>query len=966
MVTNSASTTIPPVNGSNLTRSRNKRRKESKRLSFIKSKGILPAAATKADLYKFEKETTQAERQQMIAVGAVRAAFEAKRQDLLISIAAGGIDVSVDPSLQRKDAGIIEDQVPRDDPLSKATTPRGTVMTDQPASAKISGKVEAENPSANDPISTTDDPEFRDSGTISPSKAKETPRTDSISTTATAIVPDSITTSPVETTATSMDDAGSTIAAVEARGSRTTPAPDSQHRQSKLDVSGARRMLFSSLGLRTPKTKDDEMKMREKLMKDVRPIKQPQVNDNIEKDLGDAAVAEDESWKDKIDLRAVECCYEGIELSTPPFPFIQRWDPQQQRGYSIGNSKKRNGKKRKRNNNEHNEDSLVHPQDKAARRSNPKNHEDSSYTLHKKAVRLNEDDWPRQEAERKPTTEKANAESKDQERPHDENLEDSIKANEQLLHETEDASADTLVEMEETDDLTDDLPTLPEDLSIYSYLTLDTAAKGTIVAFKQLEMSAETNWQPKISEYRTAIVDEILEDGTLSMMLAKRDQPSENIQYDEQSGERLYTKFEMPGYYDENSEDNHGKIEISFDELINPILVDAAGQKGNEDDVVAHFNSNDKAVTQEAHDTDAGAQVASPDGLIPEIPNEEAAEPSEEARQEISDLIKDAGWRSSVHSEVNHDFMDRQDEGPPGERDDHNEPALVGTPSPKFQGFSSSPHTNGSQVASSPPPAALQTSKHMHASRSEIAESVPRQGPGDSPARSIIPNRGSAIDYPDLPQINDDSEVFQQEAQDRSGLLEADHQILSQDVTQDITSPGSNRRSPSQSIASPTLTLPEKSSPRFINEFDGADSDESLPELFSQAFEKRMSQGREIKSELSEEDPISPPSHRKSKRNSRMNSSKRESNRDREPHHSEGQDEDDGASTPRPSQSAFSSQIVDLTISSDTVDPLDDSYNDDDSYVLPTGPGWIRKARISESRHGPTKKTTTRGSMRSR
>ena len=965
MVTNSAPTTIPPYNGSNLTRSRNKRRKESKRLSFIKSKGILPAAATKADLYKFEKETTHAERQQMIAVGAVRAAFEAKRQDLLTSIAAGGIDVSVDPSLQGKNAGISEGQVPGDDPLSKATTTRETVMTDQPASAKILGKVEAENPSANDPTSTSDEPEVQDSATISPPKAKETPLTGSLSTTATAIVPDSITTSPVETTATSMDDAGSTLAAVEVPASRTTPAPDSQHRQSKLDVSGAKRMLFSSLGLRTPKTKDDEMKTREKLLKGVRHIEQPQVNDNIEKDLGEAAVAEDESWKDKIDLRAVECCYEGVELSTPPFPFIQRWDPQQRR-YNIGNSKKRNGKKRKRNNNELHEDSLVHPQDKAARRSNPESHEDSSYTLQNKAVRFNEDNWPRQEAEREPTTEKANAESKDQERPHDENFEDSIRANEQLLHETEDASADTLVEMEQTDDVTDDLPTLPEDLSIYSYLTLDTAAKGTIVAFKQLEMSAETNWQPRISDYRTAIVEEILEDGTLSMTLAKRDQPSKDIQYDEQSGERLYTKFEMPGYYDENSEDNHGKIEISFDELINPILVDAAGQKNNEDDKVAYSDSNDRAVTQEAHDTDAGAQVASLGGPIQEICNEEAAEPSEEARQEISDLIRDAGWRSSVRSEINHELIDRQDEDPPGERDDHNEPALVDIPSPKLQGFSSSPHTNGFQGSSSPPPAALQTSKHMHASGSEIAESVPRQGPDNSPARSIISNRGSAIDYPDLPQIIDDSEVFQQEAQDRSGLLEADHQIPSQDITQDITSPGSNRRSPSQSIASPTLTLPEKSSPRFINEFDGADSDESLPELFSQAFEKRISQGREIKSEFSEEDPISPPSHRKSKRNSRIKSSKRGSTRDREPHYFEDQHEDDGASTPRPSQSAFPSQIVDLTISSDTVDPPDDSYNDDDSYVLPTGPGWIRKARISEPRDGPTKKTTTRGSMRSR
>lgn len=700
-------------------------------------------------------------------------------------------------------------------------------------------------------------------------------------------------------------------------------------------------------------------------MKDVRPIKEPQVNEKIETVEDVTAALEDESWKEKIDLRAVECCYEGIELSTPPFPFVQRWDPQQQRGHNMGNAKKRKGKKRKRKNDEYYEDSSFRPQDKAARRDNQYYYQDSSYHLENKAVRLSEDDWSGQEAEREVSTEEAHAESKDQERSHHEDFEDSMKVNEQLLHETEDASADTLVEVQMKNELTTDLPTLPKDLSTRSSLTLDTTAKGRIVAFKQLEMSAETNWQPKISEYRTAIVDEILDDGTLSMTLAKRDQPSRKKKYDEQTGERLYSKFEMPGYHDENGEDNGGEIEISFDELINPVLIEAAGEKGNQDDIlqaqyhtVAHFDPNDRAVNEEAHATDPSPQSVSLIGPTQETFNEEAAEPSEEARQEISELIRDAGWRSSV---VAHDLIGQQDEGPRDQRDNLNEPAIVDPPSPKFHGFSSSPLTNGAQVASSPPSSAFQTSSHIHASGLEIAESVPPQGPENSPARSTMSNRRSAIDYPDLPQIGEDSELFQQEAQDRAGFLEADHQIASQD----LSSPSSIRRSPSQSIASPTLTSPEQSSSKMVNVFDGVDSDESLPELFSQAFEKRMSQGKEIKPEVSEEEPISPPSHRKSKRNSRINSSQRESDRDWEPDYFEGEHEDDGASTSRPSQPEFSSQIVDLTISSDTVDTPDDSHNDDDSYVLPTGPGWVQKPRTSISRNGPTKKTTTRGSTRS-
>ena len=940
VVAASAPTSTPPGNRCKVTRARNKRRKESKKLKFLKSKGILLAAATKSDLRKFEEGTTQSQREEMIAISGIRPTFEAKRQALLTSIAAGGVDIGLNPSLQRKDSGMVEDGSPVRDPLSKATAAQDDIVIDHPSREEGPRKLWPEKLSANDPTSTSTTAEVQDSVTAMPAKAKEIPLTDSISTTSTGIVPES------HTAGEAMEslEIQSSPGAVEASKSITTPAPEPQHRRSKLDISGAKRMLFGSLGLRTPKTKEDELKTREKLMKDVRPVREPHVTEETETVEDVAAAADDESWKDKIDLQAVECCYEGIELSTPPFPFVQRWDPQQQKGYSMGNAKKRKGKKRKRNNNDHYDGSFF----------NPKN----------KAVRLDEDDWNRQEAGPEPSAESVNVESNDREQLYDERVEDSVRANEQLLHETEGASADTLVEVEDTHDLTDDLPTLPEDISICLPLTLEKATKGNIVAFKQLEMSVETNWQPKISEYRTAIVDEILDDGTLSLKLAKRDQPLKNTRYDEETGERLYSKFEMPGYHDEIGEDQNRNLEISFDELINPVLVEVGGGKGNQDVIlqgrdhsVAHTDSNAKAIAEEAHDIDAGAQGVSHDGPIQEESNNAAADSSEEARQEISELIRDAGWRSSI----NHELTDRQDEEPPGQNDHLNDPALVGPSSPKIRGFSSSPVTSGFQVASSPPPAAFQTLRHVHASGPEIAESVSPQLRGDSPARSNISNHRSPIEYPDLPQINDDSEVLQQEAQDRSGLPEADHQIGSQD----LNSSSSIHRSPSPSIGSHALTSHEKRSQKLVHVIDGADSDESLPELFSQAFEKRVSQGRDIKSELSEGDSVSPPSHRRSKCNNRINSSQRDSDRDWEPDVSESEHEDEGESTPRQSQSAFSSQIMDLTISSDTVDPADDSYVDDDSYVLPKGPGWVHKCGISEPRNGPTKKTT-RGSRRRR
>ena len=738
-----------PGNKNKQTRSRNKRKRESKKLSFIKSKGILPATATKSDLRKFEEETTESERQQMIAIGGVSAAFEAKRQELLTSIAAGSIDIGQDPSLQMHVSGMAEDRLPVDDPLSKAAATQDSIRIDQSASEEGLRKPWSKILSANNPTNTSTTAEFQDSPTIMPPEARERPLADAISVLETATWPESDTSPRVEARNFSVNDPQSTPGAVEASKAITSSTPESQHRRSKLDMSGAKRMVFGSLGLRTPKTKEDEIKTREKLMKDVRPAKGPHFSEKIETIEDTTAAADDESWKDKIDLRAVECCYEGIEYSTPPFPFVQRWDPQQQRGYRMGNAQKRKGKKRKRNSNDY--------------------YEDGSYHQNSKVLRF-EDNASGHEAESNLLTEKANAEGYDQDEPHDERNQDSARANQQLLHETEGASANTLVNLEETHDLINDLPTLPKDLSTIPSLTIENAIKGNIVAFKQLEMSAETNWQPKISEYRSAIVDEILDDGTLSMTLAKRDQPSKKIKYNERTGERLYSKFEMPDYSDGNGVERNGKLEISFDELISPVLIEAASEEGNGNVLLQgqdHDHLNGQAVTGEAHDVDASVQGVCQNNPIQQVSENTAAELSEEARHEISELIRDAGWRSSM----NHELTDRQDEDSPGQNERLNKPAYVRPSSPKFHGFTSSPLTNGFQVASSPPPAAFSTSGHVHASGSEVAESVSPNDLDNSPAHSEKSTRRSPIDYPDLPEMNDEKRSVPARSPESLGLV---------------------------------------------------------------------------------------------------------------------------------------------------------------------------------------------------
>lgn len=63
-----------------------------------------------------------------------------------------------------------------------------------------------------------------------------------------------------------------------------------------------------------------------------------------EDEMGEVEEEEDadDTWRQRIDLRAVECCDHGVQLSTPPFPFHQYWDSQ------YNTEKKRKRKERSR------------------------------------------------------------------------------------------------------------------------------------------------------------------------------------------------------------------------------------------------------------------------------------------------------------------------------------------------------------------------------------------------------------------------------------------------------------------------------------------------------------------------------------------------------------------------------------------------------------------------------------------
>lgn len=298
-------------------------------------------------------------------------------------------------------------------------------------------------------------------------------------------------------------------------------------------------MIFSSLGVRTPKTEEDREKIRQKLTN-------PK-NHGIT-GLGQAAQemkaamikssADDDSWKEKISLAAVECCFPGVVLSTPPFPFIQRWDPQQQ-AMKQSSWARQQGKKRKR-----------------------KGREEYGYGYQEQEAY--EEEYGEQE------TYGGEYEGADQST--------TLLNYDEETGELDSSMLQGQIEDQIMNDIAtaNDLPALPKNPDELKPATIEDLVPGAVVAYKVLEVSAATKWCPAILEYKTAIV---LEDQGIGLPvfkveLAVRDRVQ--AKYDAR-GKRVFEKFEA--IMDEDEVDD-GVRELNFEELIEPKVVRAAdGEK---------------------------------------------------------------------------------------------------------------------------------------------------------------------------------------------------------------------------------------------------------------------------------------------------------------------------------------------------------------------------------------------------
>ena len=388
---------------------------------------------------------------------------------------------------------------------------------------------------------------------------------------------------------------------------------DSQMRN-RLDIESSRRMVFGSLGLRAPQTATEEQVLREKLQNDTtRDFPEEgsergiSATEALEVKEGQAMDhSETESWKDKIELSAVECLLPGRTLSQPPFPFVQHWEKNAmvkftQPSYVIDRR----------------------PVDVAAAAAAAAASFSSSSSSSSSSSQLND-------SRSVNGIQGLNWVSTDED------------ACNQLSQELCELAARESVTKESSPDLP--VATNPDN---FEALRAEDIVAGNIITFKQLDLSKDTGWQPQISPYRTAKIIEIFDCSNFKAALAKRDRPRAASAESPSGQERIFEAFEMP-IEDSWESVDPAIVELQLENLIEPKLVERFVIN---EDSSSERNGNHAATDDiESGLGQAVSQVE--DSLPAERDRENQLDLSTPRQQEIRKIIKDAGFDSVLHPEL--------------------------------------------------------------------------------------------------------------------------------------------------------------------------------------------------------------------------------------------------------------------------------------------------------------------------
>ncbi|RYN65821.1 hypothetical protein AA0118_g3112 [Alternaria tenuissima] len=224
-------------------------------------------------------------------------------------------------------------------------------------------------------------------------------------------------------------------------------------------------------------------------------------------------------WKTRVNLSAFECWEEDFELSAPPFPFQQHWDP----ASKLMRDKAAKKKQKRRN--------------YVLQEATPEEEEEEE-----EKIILDYDDAP--------------ATNPDSETIHAA-LEDQLRQDLAMAAQS-------------------DLPPLPQDMSTLPDLTSSDMKAGAIIACKFFTVNPVTV-TPEISDYKTAIVEQEGDSGpgagTIQLKIALRDLPKREKKFDSK-GNRIYNAADA--LLMEEDEEEEGLWEGQFGELLEAKLVKAA------------------------------------------------------------------------------------------------------------------------------------------------------------------------------------------------------------------------------------------------------------------------------------------------------------------------------------------------------------------------------------------------------
>jgi hypothetical protein len=336
---------------------------------------------------------------------------------------------------------------------------------------------------------------------------------------------------------------------------RSSPAAASaESKRVRLNIDGSRRAIFSALGQRTPKTQQDNERVRARLagvgqkqkFGPAPTVTKPSATESAEEPKEEDPLSD--AWRSKIRLMAVDCDNPEVKLSEPPYPFKQRWDVSQQRDKNWwaqgGKAKKRKAR------NSYGQD------------FGKEEEEDVSY------LEYGEQEYGEQEY---------------------------VEIEEQYL-DGGDGVEEYADVKEDSAEFVEDLPSMPADLSTLKELRQDDLVPGAIIAFKQLKCSQATNWTPIMSAHRTAKITKTLESDLVEVELAVRDRHVKDVKYDAE-GKRVYEKFEMDAGNSDEEEVDDGIREIKLTEVIEPKLLKSA-EEALEDsvDAIVDAVANDQIV----------------------------------------------------------------------------------------------------------------------------------------------------------------------------------------------------------------------------------------------------------------------------------------------------------------------------------------------------------------------------------